>query len=464
MSEAISNVYRDITLDLYNTDSSPVTVKAVQGDTSSRFLNVLLTNSGEQYTPDDEAHAQLFVIKPDGYVVYNNGTIESDTITFELTNQILAVPGKCTCQVLLWDRDYEQVVRSATPLFIDIAEKLDDESAIASTNEYGVLEEILQEIEEGGRITDNNFTDAYRAKLDMVNANAEPNQNAFSNVSVDGTTMSATEETDTLSMTLGDGLVANVTENANAFELALDLPDASELERGLLTPEDYIRFSTAQSGDHTIKEVTATAVTIELSDSTEVSLARTDGSGALTFDNIYPVGSLIKTNSLDNYPPIGTWTLADKELMYSGWSYGGTTSGGNVNVYCTCVGHYVNINFEIALPANISGLYAASDGVPVTIYSFSAEKASVSSLVPVGKRYVPGFIHHKFPNAPLTAPTPALFSISPGSTAKIDLVSWVGDIPEHSETGSRIAYVNYDAILPTSLLTGSLRYTYRRTA
>lgn len=454
MSEAISNVYRDITLDLYNTDSSPVTVKAVQGDTSSRFLNVLLTNAGELYSPDDEAHAQLFVIKPDGYVVYNNGTIESDTITFELTNQILAVPGKCKCQVLLWDRDYEQVLRTATPLVIDIAEKLDDESAIASTNEYGVLEDILQEIEEGGRITDNNFTDAYRAKLDMVNENAEPNQNAFSKLIVQGTSLSAGQESDSVQMSIGEGLVVGVVEGANAFQLSVDLPDASELERGLLTPADYIRFSNMQSGDHTIKEVTATAVTIELSDSTEVSLLRADGSEALTLDNIYPVGSLFVTNQRGGYPSIGTWHVFDVELV----PYFTTFEYDNGNSWAINEGgHSVHHILIRAVPNTITG---ECDGEPHYIGALACRNARLTTIAdkPV---YVSGFIYADEE----TVPHAALFRVDPGSTAGIYIERWTGSLIADSKAYfSFTSVANRYTILPGTTSTTYEIVTYKRVA
>lgn len=469
MSSVINAIYRNITLDLY-TVGSAVTVTAMQADTLSRYIRVTLTNNGSDYEIDEDAHPQIFIVKSDGRIVYNNGTVDDGALLFELDNQMLAAPGKCKTQILLWDRDYEQVLRNATPLFIDVIEKVDEESAVASTSEYGVLEDILQAIEQGGYITDNNFTNAYKDKLDGIETGAEANQNAFSQVVADGTTVYSDEATSTIEIEGSDGITVSgdntnkrITVGVDGDTLVDTLPTASATQAGILTAEDYVRFGNGSGGGGvSISQVTETDITLTTPSAVDYNVPRSESILAQIFDNVYPIGAAFKTSQQGNYPSIGAWTLADRDLIRSESVYSGTTSGGNVKVYCTCEDHHVHINFEIALPSEISGLYTSGDGEPVTIYSFSAEDAGVSSLVSMGKRYGSGFIHHNLTT--LTAPTPALFSISAGSTAKIDLVSWVGDIPVHSETGSRIAYFSYDAILPTSYLTGASRYVYRRTA
>lgn len=160
MSEVINRVYRSIALELYNTASTPVRVNAIQADTATRYLRVTLVNDGSVYDVDAEAHPQLFVVKPDETVAYNSGTLityedygddgsiseKVESIEFELTNQTLAQPGQIAAEVLLWDKDFEQVVRSV-PFYIYVSEKIDDLEAVESSDEYGALVTLMQEAE-----------------------------------------------------------------------------------------------------------------------------------------------------------------------------------------------------------------------------------------------------------------------------------------------------------------------------
>ncbi len=67
--------------------------------------------------------------------------------------------------------------------------------------------------------TDNNFTTAEKNKLSEIASGAEVNQNAFSNVKVDSTTIAADTTTDTLTLTAG----SNVTITPNATTDAITI-------------------------------------------------------------------------------------------------------------------------------------------------------------------------------------------------------------------------------------------------
>lgn len=106
---ALQNVEANITLDLYEYDTTPTTVKAIQLDSQTRYVAALLQSGGAQYGVDSGATVQLIVIRPDGVGVQITGT----TFTYgdegaqflgpyaELTQVALAVSGKMRGQFKL---------------------------------------------------------------------------------------------------------------------------------------------------------------------------------------------------------------------------------------------------------------------------------------------------------------------------------------------------------------------------
>ena len=99
---ALQNIEANITLDLYNHDTTPTTIKAIQLDSETRYVAARLQNMGTQYDVDSGATVQLTVIRPDKVGVQISGT----TFTYgdegaqflgpyaELTLVALAVSGK----------------------------------------------------------------------------------------------------------------------------------------------------------------------------------------------------------------------------------------------------------------------------------------------------------------------------------------------------------------------------------
>lgn len=99
---ALQNVEANITLDLYNHDTTPVTVKAIQLDSQTRYVAAMIQNVGMQYDVDSGATVQLIVVRPDNVGVQIAGeTFEygEEGAQFlgpyaELTQVALAVSGK----------------------------------------------------------------------------------------------------------------------------------------------------------------------------------------------------------------------------------------------------------------------------------------------------------------------------------------------------------------------------------
>ena len=133
---ALQNVEANITLDLYNHDTTPATVKAIQLDSQTRYVAAMLQSMGTEYGLDSGATVQLIVIRPDKVGVQITGT----TFTYgdegaqflgpyaELTQVALAVNGKMRGQFKITSGD--QILR--TEIFaISNGEALD-----ASTDEW----------------------------------------------------------------------------------------------------------------------------------------------------------------------------------------------------------------------------------------------------------------------------------------------------------------------------------------
>ena len=133
---ALQNIEANITLDLYNHDTTPSTVKAIQLDSQTRYVAAMLQSMGAEYGLDSNATVQLIVIRPDKVGVQITGT----TFTYgdegaqflgpyaELTQVALAVNGKMRGQFKITSGT--QILR--TEIFaINNGEALD-----ASTDEW----------------------------------------------------------------------------------------------------------------------------------------------------------------------------------------------------------------------------------------------------------------------------------------------------------------------------------------
>lgn len=92
---------KKISLDIYN--NTIITINARQYDTLTRYVEVTCTEFGKKITLNpDEVIAFVRCEKPDGHQVLNTTQITSDgTVIVELTQQMLAVAGKCKVDVLI---------------------------------------------------------------------------------------------------------------------------------------------------------------------------------------------------------------------------------------------------------------------------------------------------------------------------------------------------------------------------
>lgn len=129
-----------VTLDL-NTRSVFSYIRAKQGDSGSRFVCVTLTENGAAYQLPDGVEANFRCLKPDGNSVYNPAVINDDgTITVELTEQVLAVPGVVSSDVCLCDTQGDILSTVSFEIRVDPAPV---GTMVASENELLTLLDII---------------------------------------------------------------------------------------------------------------------------------------------------------------------------------------------------------------------------------------------------------------------------------------------------------------------------------
>lgn len=83
----------------------------------------------------------------------------------------------------------------------------------------------------GKGLSTNDFTAAYKTKLDGITAGAEVNQNAFSNIVVGSTTVAADSKTDSLTL---EGSNVTITADATNDKLTFTVADGSTSAKGLV--------------------------------------------------------------------------------------------------------------------------------------------------------------------------------------------------------------------------------------
>lgn len=120
------------------------------------------------------------------------------------------------------------IATGATKVLVDSTITSESTNAVQSGAVYTALSNKVSK-EEGKSLTSNDFTDAYVSKLDTISTGAEVNQNAFSNITIGSTTITADTKTDTLTLVAGTNITLTpdatndkITITATDTKLALD--------------------------------------------------------------------------------------------------------------------------------------------------------------------------------------------------------------------------------------------------
>lgn len=151
----MSKIYTKLQIDI----QEPITdiVTAVQEDSNSRYLDVVLMEKGIPLNLSGE-EVRIYMRKPDGTELFNDGEITSAAAgrcQFLLTTQALAMPGVLLTQISIWKDDRE--ILSTNVFKIYVTKSLRTTGSIESSNEYGALVLLFQ-----------NLHEAYDLMTDMI--------------------------------------------------------------------------------------------------------------------------------------------------------------------------------------------------------------------------------------------------------------------------------------------------------
>ena len=138
-----------VSLDMFDTHSQ-TTIKAKKGDSACQIY-ITLAKKGRLYDIGEGCSATFNARKSDGNFIYDNCTIENNTIVYDFTSsvdengvcQVSACEGIVECEVTLYSADGKQLTSPRFTLFVD--ETVYNGEEIASTPQSDFFKEIVAE-------------------------------------------------------------------------------------------------------------------------------------------------------------------------------------------------------------------------------------------------------------------------------------------------------------------------------
>ena len=196
---------------------SPITAK--QGDTA-RYLSFELYNNGQVLDLTGKT-VKIFAKKPDNTEVFNDCTIEDNKVIVALTSQLLAVEGIAKCELMLLDENKNYITSKVFDLKIERA--VNSNTAIKSTNDYGILISLMSDLEQGkkdikviGTIHDTMLntidiaTDLHHNLKVSMNTASNTNKTLTNTINTANTTIANVEKADSDAQKTADGLNAAI--------------------------------------------------------------------------------------------------------------------------------------------------------------------------------------------------------------------------------------------------------------
>lgn len=159
--------YNRLIIDINKEITDIVTAK--QNDTLSRYLDITLVDGGVPI--DLTGHeVRFYARKADGNVIYNTAQLTDATkgrCQIELTSQALAVAQDLSCELTIY-KDNKEIL-STKAFVIHVDKTLRNDEAVESSNEYGALVVLYQ-----------NLHESYLLMQDMIQKIGVPMSNAQS--------------------------------------------------------------------------------------------------------------------------------------------------------------------------------------------------------------------------------------------------------------------------------------------
>ena len=129
-----------ITLDV-NKPASQATISVKKGDNARRLL-VNLSESGSPYYISEECYAVIAATKPDGYVIFNNCSIEDNVICYYFTPQTVAAVGLMNCEIIVYGKRGLQLTSASFDIIIEDS----NYTAVESSSESTAIASLIMEI------------------------------------------------------------------------------------------------------------------------------------------------------------------------------------------------------------------------------------------------------------------------------------------------------------------------------
>ena len=162
-------------------------LRAVQGDSKSRYILVSLYDNSKAYNLSN-CSVKVFGCKSDKNIFFNYAIV-TDVINgkfeIELTNQALAVAGELEIQILILGTNQERL--TSFSFYIDVEKSIVNDGVIESANEFKALTGALSQVEEWNGYfeeTSGKIEEKYTERLNNVDSQLEHITNISTTVSV----------------------------------------------------------------------------------------------------------------------------------------------------------------------------------------------------------------------------------------------------------------------------------------
>ncbi len=140
----MNSIYSHLYLDLQHKTIDAINLK--QYDYESRYINFHITNNGNPYQLMPDMQAEIKIHKPDGTKIINFANIdcENNYITTKITKQITVLYGILNADISLFQT--EKLI-STMPFLLNVEKSPVQNEDISSAHEYGVLEDLIIEVQ-----------------------------------------------------------------------------------------------------------------------------------------------------------------------------------------------------------------------------------------------------------------------------------------------------------------------------
>lgn len=231
----------------------PEIVYAKQGDVAARQVEVSFLDHGQPYTIPQGTTARIRVTKPDRTYIFNNCTISGNVVTAPLTAQTLAAAGEAAVDIALYQGEDELLSCSCFRLII--SPRAGSDTAVESSDEFGALDELLQEAETSiPAATD--AADAANTAANAANTAAgDANEAAGAANSAASAANSAASSANSAATAANSAASAANTAAENANEAAQQIFDESYILTAKTTFAESVEVTPTTYGNAIIEEI-----------------------------------------------------------------------------------------------------------------------------------------------------------------------------------------------------------------